>query len=79
VRCKSLVILNESMICNNAHYQSMGVRIWLADSVVAMTLCTYLCEVGEGLSSLDLTSINDKPSVAMFVSQIGGGIKVSWY
>jgi hypothetical protein len=24
---------------------------------------------------LDLTSTNDKPSVAMFVSQIGGGIK----
>jgi hypothetical protein len=75
VRCNSLVILNESMLCNNAHCQSMGVRIWLADSAVAMTLYTYLWEGGEGLSSLDLTSINDKPSVAMFMSQIGGGIK----
>jgi hypothetical protein len=86
VRCKSLVILNESMVCNNAHCQSMGVRIWLADSAVAMTLFTYLCEggaspikfdndSGEGLSLLDLTSINDKPDVAMFVNQIGGGIK----
>ncbi len=85
VRCKSLVIMYESMVCNNTHCQSMGVRIWLADSVVAMTLFTYLCEGispiesdnggGEGLSLVDLTSISEKSSVAMFVNQIGGGIK----
>jgi hypothetical protein len=85
VRCNSLVISNESIVCNNAHCQSMGVRIWLADSVVAMTLFTYLCEGGvftikydndggEGLSPLDVTCINNKLDVAMFVTQSGGGI-----
>jgi hypothetical protein len=85
VRCKSSVISNESMVCNNAHCQSMGVKIWLADSAVAMMLFTYLCEIcespvklvhdgGDGLL-FDVASVNDEPDVAKFVNQIGGGIK----
>jgi hypothetical protein len=44
VRCKSRVIVEDTKVCRNAHCQSMDVRIWSADSVVAMTLYTFLCE-----------------------------------
>jgi hypothetical protein len=85
VRCKSSVISNESMVCKNVQRQSMGIRIWLADSAVAMTLSTYLCESGELPSKLvhrgedgllfDVASVNEKPDVAKFVNQIGAGKK----
>mgnify|MGYP000208387766 CR=1 FL=1 len=83
VGCTSSVIANESMVCNNVKCQSMGIRMWLADSAVAMSLSTYLCESSEfpiklvydGGNGLlfDVASVNNKPDVAKFVNQIGVG------
>jgi hypothetical protein len=44
VRCKNRDIVVGTKVCRNAHCQSMGVRIWSADSAVSMTMYTYLCE-----------------------------------
>jgi hypothetical protein len=44
VRCKNRDIVAGTKVCRNAHCQSMSVRIWQADSDVAMTLYTYLCD-----------------------------------
>jgi hypothetical protein len=83
VRCKSSVIANESMVCKNVQCQSMGIRMWLADSAVAMSLSTYLCESGEFSSKLmhhgedgllfDVASVYEKPDIAKFVKQVGTG------
>jgi hypothetical protein len=83
---KNRDIVVRTKVCRNAHCQSMSVRIWSADSAVAMTLYTYLCgrdlspidsddDGGEVVSSLDMTNKNDKPSVAVLLNQIGGGIE----
>jgi hypothetical protein len=83
VRCKSLVIANESMVCNNVQCQSMGIRMWLADIAVAMSLSTYLCESCEFSSKLvhrgedgllfDVASVYEKPDIAKFAKQVGAG------
>jgi hypothetical protein len=86
VRCKNRDSVVGTKVCRNAHCQIMSVIIWSADSAVAMTLYTYLCEGdvspidsdddgGEVVSSLDKTIKNDKPLVAVLVNQIGGGIE----
>jgi hypothetical protein len=46
VRCASAVI-GKGMVSNDVKCQSMGIRMWLADSAGAMSLSTYLCEGGD--------------------------------
>jgi hypothetical protein len=85
VRCPTTV-LGKGMVCDDLKCRSMVIRMWNADSAVAMSLSTYLCEGGDppckmlrcrGDGQMAVVGrVDNKPDVDKFMTQVGAGQSV---